>query len=235
LEEQEYFFQTTEPAKIIKHFIAGVDFDVELVQVALPKLYRHKPIYNVGLYHELGHFYDNDYKIVKHCLVMEPSLKPEASHLEEYFSDIIAASYTGYAIHKFLSCLVPDEKSCESHPATKDRLKNIEDFLEGKTNKYIDIFNKVITARGLPEIKIRFIKPDIHKCFNNIRPYEIKSIEEVHGILDAAWEFLEMAQKSKDSPWCDINEFEIHRIVNDLVEKSIRNRMIKEKWEHATS
>lgn len=235
LEEQEYFCEPVEPAKTISHFISGIDFDVELIQVALPKLYRHKPLYNVALYHELGHFFDADHNIVKYCMVLDPNLKTDYSHLSEYFADIFAASYTGYAIYKFLVCICPGVPSSDSHPATDDRLKNIEDFLEGRTNKYIDAIRKIMLKLKLPELKIRYSKPDLTSCFNNIRPYNIKSIEEVHGILDASWDFLKDAQASDASPWCDIDEFEIHRIVNDLVEKSIRNRMVQEKWEHGTT
>lgn len=235
LEEQQYFIQLAEPAKTIQHFLTGIDFDVELVQVALPKLYRHKPIYNVALYHELGHFYDIHHNIVKFCMLIDTAFIPEEKHLAEYFADIFAASYTGYAIHKFLTCMAPDQEKSDTHPATDDRLRNIEDFLEGRSNKYINIFKKSISILKLPELKIRYNKPNIKRSFENIRPYQIKSVEEVHGILEAAWDYLELAQKSNISPWCDIDEFEIHRIVNDLVEKSIRNVMVQEKWKDGTS
>jgi hypothetical protein len=66
-----------------------------------------------------------------------------------------------------------------------------------------------------------------------IRPVTLKSEAEVHGIMDSAWAYLHSASDKAKEPWSKLDELEIERVVNDLVVKSIRNRMILEQWKHA--
>ena len=63
----------------------------------------------------------------------------------------------------------------------------------------------------------------------------IRSNEEVHGILVGAWEYLDNAAEKQKEPWKSLDDMEIERVINDLVEKSIRNRMILEQWAHGTT
>ncbi len=57
--------------------------------------------------------------------------------------------------------------------------------------------------------------------------------EELHGLLDSGWNYLCKAYEQKNDPWSAVSKQEIMRIINDLIEKSIRNRMIKLKWSDA--
>jgi len=239
LEDQNYYFDAADPGDAIK-ILVDPSFDVELIQIALPKLYKHRPLYNVALYHELGHFLDNHFGIAKYTLLTDP-LPPTADgqkqfiHRKEYFADLLAASYTGGGIHRFLSNIAGGHPESDSHPATDDRLANIDDFLSGASNDKITLFQDALRALKLPKLEIRFEKPEIASAINNIRPYEIKNSKELHGILDAGWEILDSAQKRADPPWSMMDEFEPDRVVNDLIEKSIRNWMVKEKWAYGTT
>lgn len=59
IQEQQFKFQGV-PQNFYKYcegFLA-IEFEAELIQIALPEIYRHRPLYNVALYHELGHFID---------------------------------------------------------------------------------------------------------------------------------------------------------------------------------
>jgi len=263
IDKLNYHFNPVDPSHLIK--IIKPDFNIELIQIALPRLYKNKPLYNVALYHELGHFVDKSFNIVGQALLFQESsiysnhpvlsqlpieikqewekldsnakAKIEKSHLEEYFADLFAASYTGNAISRFLKCVAPDALFSCSHPATEDRLKIINSLVNGYKDPLIDLFNKVLSTRNLTPtgIEKRFSIPDIQACYNNIRPYTINNDNELHGILEAGWELLEKAQTKQTSPWKEFDEFEIEKIINDLTEKSIRNRMIVCKWNHGTS
>ncbi len=48
------------------------NFNGLLIQIALPRIYKHKPLYYVPLYHELGHFIDNHFGITKTTLIVNP-------------------------------------------------------------------------------------------------------------------------------------------------------------------
>lgn len=234
VEDLEYHFCNADPGEELKSLV-GEELDVELIQIALPRLYKNRPLSNVALYHELGHFVDKHLNIVKYTELISP-IPPAAdpyrnlSHRMEYFADLFAASYSGNAIRSFLSNIAGGHPASDTHPATDDRLQNIDDFLKGRLNENIELFSKALAYLKLPELKIRFNKPNIAASFNNIRPYKIRNDEELHGIQEAGWEFLENILNSPDPPWSLMDEFEPDRIVNDLVEKSIRNSMIRRKW-----
>ncbi|MCK9606554.1 MAG: hypothetical protein M0R33_08905 [Methylomonas sp.] len=106
---------------ILAESYTGIKFESELVQIAFPKLYQHRPLLNVALYHELGHFIDIHQGIVNQSLLLVPSamlplpsinfsgLSPDLvnqiaiHHRREYFADLFAASYAGKAIRDFLA------------------------------------------------------------------------------------------------------------------------------------
>lgn len=241
LDEQQYYFESVDPSKIIKQFLDDISFDVELIQIALPKLYRHHPLYNVALYHELGHFLDHTYSVIDYSiLINELDLRTtegvkKYNHRKEFFADLFAASYTGYGIYKFLSNIAPDAEDSSTHPATQKRLEIIDCFLQNKGNEFVDLFNECLNNLSKPKLEIRYIKPDVSTFFNNVRPCKINDDKELHGLMEAAWEFCEFAQSSTDAPWKDIGEFKIQKIINDLVERSIRNRLTSVKWNYGVT
>ncbi len=241
LDDLNYHFNQVAPGDVIEKFIPSVSFETKLIQIALPKLYRHRPIYNVALYHELGHFVDRQFGITKLTMLAHP-LKPEASeedhriyesHLGEYFADLFAASYTGTSIASFLNLIVPNQAASFTHPATNDRTSVVNDFLSKKSQLVVDMFQSTLANRGLPSLEIRYVAPDIKESFNNIRTYQIANTAELHGIIESGWTmWLEEREKE---PWVNLEDREFARILNDLIEKSIRNKMISTKWNDANS
>ncbi|RYU60896.1 hypothetical protein EWI61_06375 [Methylolobus aquaticus] len=239
----DYHFWSIDPGKVIRQFLPGVSFNVELIQIALPRLYRHRPLYNVALYHELGHYVDTHYQISKYSLILSPlpSGTPDhlvqvaLSHRREFFADLFAASYTGKAIHKFLAAIAGECRSTATHPATNDRLQVVDDFVDGRANRVVEFFRQILKERDLPSLEIRYTRPDVSGCFNGIRPYRIANDAELHGILEAGWLFGEHALRRNSFPWLHMESEDVSRIVNDLVEKSIRNRMTVLKWQYANT
>ena len=230
-----FYFQEVSPdfyslAKVY----AGVNFSGELVQIALPQIYQHRPLLNVALYHELGHFLDDHHGIVNQSLLMMPSDRlPEEiarNHRSEYFADIFAAGYAGMAYRDFLAEFANNHPVCDTHPATEDRLAVIDSFLAGKQTSIIDLFQTALTARGLCKLEIAFSVPDISEAFGNARPYAIQNDRELHGIFEAGATYLKQALASPINPWLEAGEATTERLINDLVEKSIRNSMILDRW-----
>jgi hypothetical protein len=240
IDERNYHFYGFDLGAIVNTVFPN-KINKKLIQIALPKLYKHRPIYNVGLYHELGHFIDGHYNITGNSRLLnsDPGLTKNSdkqwdkSHRAEYFADLFAASFTGMAIFKFINMFAFGHSASETHPATDDRLAIIGNFLTGSKNKIIDNFNESLQVLKLPELKPQFVKPDISEAFNNTRPYVIQSDGELHGILEAGWDLLENIKNTPTEPWKNLDPFDVDRILNDLIEKSIRNKMIKEKWANA--
>jgi hypothetical protein len=237
LEDLEYHFFGLDALQVLRNIIPSLvpaSLNKLLVQMALPKLYRNRPLYSVALYHELGHFIDSHRGVIKMSLLLRPAVanpKYEQMHRAEHFCDLLAASYVGTAMCKLLKHIAPNDHASSSHPATVDRISLIETFLAGQHVTMIDLLQDALTNLKIPALEVRFSEPDISACFQNIRPYDIKNERELHGILPAAWSFLEKIAPRNALPWLSFNDDEsIVNMINDLVEKSIRNYSIKEKW-----
>jgi hypothetical protein len=236
--EPNYYFQAVSLSDLAKQYW-GVEFKTTLVHIALPSLYRHRPLYHVALYHELGHFIDNQLKISEYTLLTNPvppaALSSELNHRMEFFADLLAASYTGKAIRIFLEQFAPGAPVSATHPSMKDRLDTIDAFLAGEPAPALDIFQSALSGRGLPMLSKRYIAPDVKSCFWNIRPYRLETDEEVHGILESGWSFLNEPDLQNAMPWSGFDTFDAETIVNDLIEKSVRNRMIVARWSSGTA
>lgn len=231
------------------------DFNVELIHVALPKFYSEIPIFGIPMYHEIGHFIDHHYGITQRFylqmikdsdfLSRHPHLLPFPSfevdvqreilyrYLKEHFADLFAASYIGYANTEFLRALAGDSPPQFTHPSTSDREKISHDFLEGKSNEIVDLFQKTLKSVSPSELIIRYETPNISTAFNNIRPYAITSSKELHGLYYAAWQYLAHQLDNKEGLWAEGSDEQVIRTVNNLTEKSIRNYSIVEKWDNA--
>ncbi len=247
IQEPNFYFQGVHPTfrQLARDGLGVTD---EIVQIRLPEIYRQKPLYSVALYHELGHFIDTTYKVTETVFALEPEIalpgisgppsdgtkEMRFNHLREYFADLFAAGYCGRAIKQFLAGIAPDAQASASHPESYHRFQMIEALVTNTNHGVIAGFNRALTTRGLPILRVRFAPIDVGDAFKAIRPANITSIEEVHGILGSAWEFLDSAADQAQDPWNRMEPHEVERVVNDLVEKSIRNWMIRETW-HASA
>lgn len=240
LEEPSFHFCGLNPSKNINRLIP-VKLEKNLILVALPRIYRHKYLYCIPLYHELGHYIDNLYQITRSTFIFEKTkytkqeLNREYNHRLEFFADLFASVYTGKAINNFLLRFAGDALDSESHPSTEKRIKVVDYFINGKETAEIKRIQKALQQIGLPQLKIKFKEPDLPLFFDNIRPCKINNLQELHGIVPAAWTYLDKVFNNLPQPWQDIGEFEAETTINDLVEKSVRNWMILDKWEYATT
>jgi len=242
VDDPDFHFHGTNPGDEISKILSfPFDIKVNLIQIALPKIYRHRYLNCMALYHELGHYIDSKYRITRSTYLFDDFIGSkdewvvDYSHRSEFFADLFAASYVGSALSSFLVKFAGEAGTSDTHPATKDREKVIESFLAGEDSIEIGRISKALKFLKLPELKARFQIPSVDNCFNNIRPCRIESSPELHGIIPAAWQYLENTFKDISTPWDDMEENQISSIVNDLVEKSVRNLIVKNKWEYATS
>lgn len=235
----------------------GVTIDAEPVQIALPYIYRHKPLFCIPLFHELGHYVDVANDIIKTTLLQSPDDQgpdlPELktggeigaldgeermlwaeiveAHRREYFADVFSASYVGYAAREFLVQFCGDEPVAKSHPSTKARFAVMDDFLNGRPNAIVDMFQAALRARGLGALDKRYAASDANTTFASVRPCLPKSDKEVFGLFQDGWTFLHRTWATRSPNYASLAEAEVERVVNDLTEKSIRNRIVTEDWD----
>lgn len=212
-----------------------------LIYIALPKVYRHKYLYGPALYHELGHYIDKKYKIseltffVDNFIGSQKEIQKEYLHRKELFADLFSASYVGFSIVKFLNDFAGDNQDSDTHPATSRRVEIINKYLNSEKCKELDRINSVLAGKKHPTLKVNFKIPDLSPNFGEIKTYRINNVDELHGIIPAAWTFLDNITHKPVAAWAHFERYNAEKIVNDLVEKSVRNYALKEKWKHATS
>src|SRR5690606_29346435 len=67
-EDHDFHLKPLDPWRFIETSIAGYDpggFKLPLVMIGVPRIYAHKPIFCIPLFHELGHFVDIQYRVTQ--------------------------------------------------------------------------------------------------------------------------------------------------------------------------
>jgi hypothetical protein len=213
-----------------------------LAPMSVPRMYRNHPLYCAPLYHELGHFLDSVYSIADLSFQKDKSRKlstfdvalRDLSHRTEHFCDLFAAQYIGQVSSQVLSELAPQQGASDSHPATQDRIDLIQTFLDGRKDRRIDHLNSALRNLGLPELAVRYkLHLPVAEAFDDIRPVQVKTEQELHGLFPAAWAYLEEVRSGENAAWNargNMSYPEQNSVINGLVEKSIRNFAITEAW-----
>ncbi|ELU5356923.1 hypothetical protein QON70_005067, partial [Escherichia coli] len=190
--------------------VLNVKFEVELIQISLPEMYRRRPLCSIPLYHELGHFVDISKGISElACLNYRSKDKgtlpgPEWSnlpdviwinHCREYFADLFSAQFIGKSGVDFLYKLAGSHPASYTHPSTEDRVKIVSDFLNKVENPVVGMFNAVISAlhKGGQIISPCLTLPtpllDVKSAFDNVRPFVIRDHNEMHAFINSSWQY----------------------------------------------
>lgn len=242
----DFSFMPADPWDMIKGIIPAFDasgFDHSLILISLPRLYRHKPIFCVPLYHELGHYIDRQWAVTSTVQLLNVSKSPGSqifypnSHWAEYFADLFAVCYAGESQIGALEVLASGYPASNSHPATSDRLKLMRDFLSGVSDPRIEAIQHALSNLNAPALTVRFQSPVIDKCFDDLVPYRIQSVSEIHGLFQASWIYFQNARQRRSLPWSKqmLDDGKIEQVVNDLTEKTIRNYSIKSRWANGSN
>jgi hypothetical protein len=247
LHEKEFAFVHCDPWEFILPVLRGVEAPKHtLIQISLPKLYKHSPLLCVPLFHELGHFIDTRDAITDYSFRLSQTFLTESrdlvahdpkratvwelNHRRELFADLFCASYMGMAGVRFLHEFAMGNPACASHPSTALRKKTMCDFLRGASSPLIELFTEVLRARGLPQLEKRFADIPLRECFADYRPAPVNDERQLFGIFTRAWSLLSASSKQGCTLWPQRTIIDRVRIANDLTEKTIRNHSIWEKW-----
>ncbi|MGO9134965.1 MAG: hypothetical protein ACLP8A_13100 [Methylovirgula sp.] len=244
-EGHNFHLMPVDPWQFIQKTLTGYDssgFDSLLVMIGVPRLYAHKPLFCVPLYHELGHFVDITHKVSEFSLLVSPAriaapAFDELSHRREFFADLFAACFTGRSGISALEAVAAGHSASNTHPATLQRASVTEAFLNGNTNNIVSIFQSALLQRSLPPLRPFFEPASVSNDFDDLRTFVPNDIEQVHGMLISAWSYMFDAIDQRRNPWniARLSEGDIEAITNDLVEKSIRNFAIRTVWNETAS
>jgi len=208
-----------------------------LIKISLPKVLSRDYLSCVVLYHELGHFVDNELNISKKLLLNkfgtdQPNTSQKTftyfKHKMEYFADLFAAQYINNASNLFLNYIASNNPESLTHPATSKRISVVDQFLAGKECSEKDEFNQVLTLSGASKLKNRHENLDISKSdFLDLIPQQINNSHELHSIYKLGWDFWSNSEKNFLK---DFKPRQKYHIINNLIEKSISNFTIMETW-----
>lgn len=238
-ERHNFHFRPSDPWQFIRKTLTGFDssgFDVFLVLIGVPRLYSHKPLFCIPLYHELGHFVDVTHKISEVSLLLSPSVIPfpdvALSHRREHFADLYSSSFVGRAGVSALETIAPNHPPSNTHPATLDRVAVVEAFLNGQPHPLVNFFQNALAQLSLPALSTVYQSVSVQPEFNDLRTFRPQSPEAMHGMLESAWAYMLDVIANSRNPWQldSMSEGATEKIINDLTEKSIRNFAIRTAW-----
>ena len=206
----------------------NIIFDHRLIQINLPKYLAHDYLANVVLYHELGHFVDLKFHISKRIRFVLGLGDVEENHYAELFSDVFASQYIGSASNNYLNYIAHKNPDCYSHPSTDSRIQIVEDFLNSNSQN-VDLNNLLFATKAITQ---KDFKINIDKISNDDFTKFIPSIIctdfQLHSIFEVGWQLWKSVIKEYEVK--NISTEEKYKIINNLIEKSISNYMITEKW-----
>lgn len=194
----DFHFLPSDPLNFIKLSITQFslqNYEPKLIYIGVPRLYVHKPLYCIPLYHELGHFVDLTLGVTNMSFLLNPPFptvphQTQFRHRAEHFADLFSACYVGAAGIETLKTIAPGNPSTTTHPATAARVTLVEQFLSGTNSALVDLFQKCLQALKASELKQKYQLPQIKSSFDDIRPHDIDNSDELHGLFLAGWNYL---------------------------------------------
>ncbi|UFH54819.1 hypothetical protein [Spirosoma sp. KNUC1025] len=161
------------------------------------------------------------------------------SFLREYFSDLFASQYVGKCFDNYIMYL--DEESDQDgieHPSASKRSEVVNAFLKNERNIIVTMLNKSIknVLSNRKRFSCKYDLPSM-KDFKAFLPPVINNVNQLHGLMilgwqlwESNWEDVKISMNMEDIP----SSLEKYKIINNLIEKSIGNYIISNKWNRTT-
>lgn len=159
-----------------------------------------------------------------------------SNHIAEYFCDLFASQYIKDCSNQYLNYITLNQKNYSStHPSTTNRIDFVEEFLKGTPSFLINNFKEIILKITGEKVESKEMEVD-SKNFESLIPVEIQERKELHGLFIYGWKvWLGNWDniKSQSNIGFDLTQVKVYEIINNLIEKSIGNFIVKIEWEHA--
>ena len=237
----------------------GIDFDDKLIQICLPQNMERDYLCNAVLYHELGHFVDLSFGFSKlvfselqtHFSETEvksffPFLDDMSipndwknimvlNHLQEYFADLFASQYIGKAAYYYLDYIAGEYSMSNTHPSTQNRIALVNKFLSDSSSHLLfRIFRKFAQLVFHQEFKPKYLALANSDDFYRLIPCELTDKNQLHTLFPYAWDIW-LNNKDEFERYNSMSDplkpVQKYMVLNNLIEKSINNYIVKEKWE----
>lgn len=178
----------------------------------------------------------NYFPYITSAIITENQAGIMSHHLGEYFSDLFAAQYIKECANLYIEYISDSgdkDNTSMTHPSTKNRIRLVKDFIEGKDNFLVTILSRITEAITSGTKLERRYKDMPLDDFKKLLPITIQDKNDLSSLFIAAWKLwmsysLEFERENKmEFTLLDSKRYEI---INNLVEKSISNYIITQKW-----
>lgn len=233
--------RTQESVQAIDRFLDylfGVGYKQALITISKPRFLMDDFLGSVPVYHELGHFIDQNYQITD-TIFIDKSFLAELTdeeksrlikrHYAEHFADLFAAQYIGRGYQETLSYIGHNIAANSTHPSTTSRMKVIDTFLTGTGDpESVEIVERLkqaarIRTNGI-ELKVRSI-PLTENPFEIYKPIVIDKTGrgKIHSLISEGW--AQWSDRSKPIHAKYSQSLKCCLEINKLIKSSIRLSM----------
>lgn len=185
----------------------GILIPYRLVHIQIPFHLDDDYIFNVCLYHELGHFIDEQLRVtdgmaedlmhgwmnrypayaVARNALWDNDIQLMQRQLREIFADVFAAQYVGKSIVEFLQFHYEERMNeyDRAHPSAKMRIAMIQDLMIGSNaNEILNTLNGALMAICNKAMSRRYAQEGmILTSGRNV----LTPIENIHFVFESAW------------------------------------------------
>jgi len=159
-----------------------------------------------------------------------------SNHIAEYFCDLFASQYIKDCSNQYLNYITLNQKNySNTHPSTPNRIDFVEVFLKGTPSFLINQYKEIIFKITRVNVERKEKEVD-SKNFESLIPVEIQESKELHGLFIYGWNvWLDDWDniKSQSNIGFDLSQVKVYEILNNLIEKSIGNFIVRTEWELA--
>ena len=157
-----------------------------------------------------------------------------ALHISEYFCDLFASQYIKDCSNFYLEYMTLNQQDYNTtHPSTVNRVIFINEYLDNKNEFVLSEYKRIVKEITKRDIEYK-AKDFSTSNFESLIPVEVKEPRELHGLFVYGWKVW-MGEWSNISQKSDIkfklSNANVYSIVNNLIEKSIGNFIIKKEWD----
>lgn len=154
-------------------------------------------------------------------------------HFGEFFCDIFASQYAGKSLNQYLSYITSNNPNFSMrHPATTIRTRVVDEFIGNVPSPLVTVIKDAVRQITSKNLSIRFVKPSPDDIYNLLPP-TINDASQLHGLLAVGWDIwtgdwqpFRASMKTSLVPDRDT----VYNILNNLIEKSIGNFIVVQKW-----
>jgi len=154
-------------------------------------------------------------------------------HLGEYFCDLFASQYVGQSLNSYLMYITASQNMYSgTHPASTLRFQVVADFVNGHPNVVIEFINFALDQILNKQLDIRYEKMPADDLYNFL-PLIIQNERQLHGLIPLAWDVWQgdWTPFQKNMNMGELPKPDrIYTVLNSLIEKSIGNYIVVNKW-----